>query len=593
MHIWSSQGRGHWHPLTSTIRFARPAEEGGPQIPAMPGLFGDNYRDEESGRSIRSTMLHELAHKDAARGTRFGMLLGAAAGRALTAWRAGQQIVLPSWLDRVCGAMLPFLEGTAMYAQLDLDVESSEPILPNAITIRVQEFALADRGGSWVKLLQHYRLEESYEVTGLGVEKRDGKLAHGVLRALFIESSDPTKGHYLTGYLWLKAAAATLVRVCPEIARPALLYPILTKLIFDHPMFIEIAASKDAPDVETIVSKIKETFQSPNLARLKALISLAERGSEPPFDYVDAHHLLRDGDVVVKGDEEEDQIRRTLTETEAEHTHQMRAAAQCHIEPYVKGVVVRYGWARDEDKAEDEDEEQESGLPIEIEAEDGVRTTHLIPDPSKAIYLFNKGLAPSRRIPDADMAENAGGLEHIMLAILNTSLEKKVPIEVGAYVRLDISGDFGFAFWLAKPVVQLPGVPIPWTPGGLTKATLAWTLPALTLSPSQAIEFEDAIPITSELKNSSDRSTNILIQALIADKELQMTFRQRRLQPLVSDQGLDQLNEWAAVPLFLRGTHRLGDFALDDLHAVFDMPGFAPGTVDIRNMIPVIRSNTP
>jgi hypothetical protein len=274
MHIWSAQARGHWHPLTSAIRFARPIHTDSPSLPLIPGILDGGWTDEGSKRWIRSTMLHELAHKDAARSTRFGMLLSIAAGRLMLAWRSGRLIVLPEWLDRVCGAMATFLEGTALYAQLDFDINEDEPILPNTITPRLQEYELVDRGAGWQQLLDLYRLEETCELDLPGMSQTaagEAKHSPGLLRALFLNTTNPGTVYYLAGYLWLKAAAATLSRACPEISRPGLLFPIILKLIFDHPMFIEIAVNGKVPSVDTIVANASDVFSLPTLHRLKAL----------------------------------------------------------------------------------------------------------------------------------------------------------------------------------------------------------------------------------------------------------------------------------------------------------------------------------
>ncbi len=101
MRIWSSGGAGFWHPLSSAIRFARPAMAADMAVPLIPGLFEEGWDDPDTGRLIRSTQLHELAHKDAARATRFGFILAAAAGTAAVAWEAGAPIVsCPTWLDQ-------------------------------------------------------------------------------------------------------------------------------------------------------------------------------------------------------------------------------------------------------------------------------------------------------------------------------------------------------------------------------------------------------------------------------------------------------------------------------------------------------------
>src|SRR6185503_15578803 len=92
----------------------------------------------------------------------------------------------------------------------------------------------------------------------------------GLLRALFLAGNSPEAAHYFVGYLWIKAAASTLARQCPKLARPALLYPLLTKLIFDSEAILECFYDGPASafKVDDLVMRLTSVFKNGGLARL-------------------------------------------------------------------------------------------------------------------------------------------------------------------------------------------------------------------------------------------------------------------------------------------------------------------------------------
>jgi hypothetical protein len=283
MDLRSAAGGAGWHPLTSLITFESAANER--ELWLVP-LWDPPLRD-------YSTALHEAAHMWSCKNTRLGWVSGITASQSYASWLADRSasLVLPRRFTRLLGAMMPLLEGVALYSQFDYETLRDGDPLPSPLAIEIRLFEVALKTNHQLDKL--FRLMREFELfaapDAIVEEEREGWPALLTLpELLFLETSDDSTLHYFHGYLYVKAIAAWIGRRSALARDPAWFLPLAIKLLFDHPIieraFVEDLSPREI--LEAIHASITEITPK-QWTNLDALLS--DPGNRALFDHWDPY----------------------------------------------------------------------------------------------------------------------------------------------------------------------------------------------------------------------------------------------------------------------------------------------------------------
>ncbi|HEX8136384.1 MAG TPA: hypothetical protein VF544_02225 [Pyrinomonadaceae bacterium] len=223
MELWASNQPASFNPLTALISF-----EPGREEPIMVPIV--DYPLHEY-----STIFHELTHLWCTRSSRLGWFLTGAAAEAVLEWRRGgcARATLPENVWTLLWAYTPILEGLAVYAQLDYQVETNDDSLPSPMLLFTD--------------LTHHRLEYNMPLHRLleiireeAIHQREGQ-GRGLLELLFLGTERPDLIFYFPGYLYVKALQRHLARRWDAFSRPSIFLPFIIKLICNHPLIVMCA----------------------------------------------------------------------------------------------------------------------------------------------------------------------------------------------------------------------------------------------------------------------------------------------------------------------------------------------------------------
>ena len=201
---------------------------------------------EEPQMARYSVLFHEVTHLWQMRMTSLGVLLSIAAARAWNQWsaRPEQPVEIAERTLFLLGTWLPILEGLATYAELDFSGDEDRDPIHSPVLKVVHYTGPAINGVDSEQEFLHTRLSRIVE--------------HRLLAQLLVDVPVQTDEHaYFSGYLYVKALAARLGALCPALARPARMLPLLIRLLCDHP---SIARSQTAGSgTDDILSAVHQT----------------------------------------------------------------------------------------------------------------------------------------------------------------------------------------------------------------------------------------------------------------------------------------------------------------------------------------------
>jgi hypothetical protein len=145
---------------------------------------------------------------------------------------------VPLPVETLLGAMTPFLEGLALYAELDYEFEGQPehwPPFPLAVRAAMTHMRAP------MPPLKTFRAARELAIAFNGTHETPGHL-----ELLFAPGRNGIlpPPYYLIGYLYTKAAVALLARRCPPVALPAIALPLLNRLWTDHPAIDELLAGR-------------------------------------------------------------------------------------------------------------------------------------------------------------------------------------------------------------------------------------------------------------------------------------------------------------------------------------------------------------
>lgn len=254
-------------------------------------VYGLPYVEDEPEQpghrgGILSVILHELTHLASFHTTRLGWITHESAARLLKQWLHSESPVFSGTTAQIVGTMTPVLEGLATYAQLDLDADDSPLTLYSAPTF----YARAAASGSAVPTSATLRDARLSQVESL---ENDGE---GLLHLLYqdSESSVAEQNLYLVGYLWVKAAAASLARRCPPLAPADVMLPLLIRILCDHPALLQ--AHRGEIGVDKLLPTIHRSIVQWSAASLDQLAALLrDEAKRDRFDHLHVADFLDSG----------------------------------------------------------------------------------------------------------------------------------------------------------------------------------------------------------------------------------------------------------------------------------------------------------
>jgi hypothetical protein len=239
-------------------------------------------------RWATSTIHHELTHLASIRVTHLGWVLGVEAARLLREFRGRSDpssnfnLHLSDAAACLLGIYLPLLEGLALYAELHFDERAGERILSNPVPLHAQ-MAAAARMTNEAAIYRVARDEACFELH---------KNSVGLLRLLFCDTGHPEHSYYLVGYLWIRAAAELIARHCARLGRPAIMLPLLIKLLCDHPIIEDASLGKVS--ASEIIAAIRDSIFSLTSQSLERVdVALDDEALAKLFEHWKLHGFLR------------------------------------------------------------------------------------------------------------------------------------------------------------------------------------------------------------------------------------------------------------------------------------------------------------
>jgi hypothetical protein len=156
---------------------------------------------------------------------------------------------------------------------------------------------------------------------------------HRLLAQLLLDVPVQTDEHaYFSGYLYIKALAARLGALCPALARPARMLPLLIRLLCDHP---SIARSQTAGSgTDGILSAVHQTAVSLDHSVLNKIANWVERGDPREvgrrFDFLDIEGSRSSTNLVFYEDDRRD-LRELVSDDLVSSMNLFRAAGSFYL----------------------------------------------------------------------------------------------------------------------------------------------------------------------------------------------------------------------------------------------------------------------
>ena len=558
MDLRSTQKQASWHPFTGLIEY-----EGAWAERAFYGIPFVSDPPMVDGRSVVTTIHHELTHHACARTTRLGFAFSAEAARLLRLFRQGGDLTLTTAAIMLLGVYLPILEGLALYAELDADEQPGDIIIPNPVPLHAQMMEL-----TWHRkagdVLRIARDEQIYETP----EQKDG-----LLRLVFADIDAPETSYYLVGYLWVKAAVALIARINPRLGRPTVVLPLLIKLLCDHPLITEIWQG-NAGEQEIAAGLLESilSLDQPALARVED--ALTDQESLSLFELWDLHGFLEDRNIK-KPLMDEESIIPFLGDEADELEMQARCAASIHFPSRTTGILVGL-------------QANENDLLLEMETDSGEQVQASLPSVASVWFLF--GQLPHYRPLIEKHGHVAAHLEASIRALMAEWRGQRITI--ASYWALSQPPLPGIAIWHEDGrMVELPYEPH-WFE---FKHHIQLTQNGLHISIDEKLRFAKSLRSASSITSIGRRSTETLLSHLVSNDRARMQIVQKRLVDILGPTGREALETWVAVPLFRPALWQLGEAATAELNKIFDMPAFPPlqPDFDFKALLPVLEQPEP
>jgi hypothetical protein len=362
---------------------------------------------EEPQMARYSVLFHEVTHLWEMRMSSLGSLLSIAAARAWKQWKTApeQSVELAERTSHLIGTWLPILEGLALYAELDFSGDEDRDPIHSPVLKVVHFTAPSMRGVADGQVFLHSRLSRIVE--------------HRLLAQLLLEPSvRPEERAYFTGYLYVKALAAQLGALCPALAAPARMLPLLIRILCDHPV---IARSQRAEcSTEELLGAVHDTAVSLDSSLLHEIAKWVEQGDPQEvvwrFDYLDIARSRSAGNLVFHEDDRPE-LHEFVSDDIIPSLNLLKSAGSFYLPVWKSGVLQSI---------------DEGSLTLRQDSED-VKYVLLSAVDFERMNRGGSGIELARRVREA------------MLDTLRKAIGRQVTVAL--YIDM-ASGDPGMVFWV-------------------------------------------------------------------------------------------------------------------------------------------------
>jgi hypothetical protein len=548
MDLLSLDGGERYHTVAALVDIGRDKQ---PQF-LLSGIFPDDRRERIS------RIMHEITHVGSIRTTRLGFWLA----RIATQLLGGNKLIpkgsinVAPVVEQVLGSLAPLLEGLALYGQLDYDTDNTDDILPFPLNkIAANNSGDSFVGGGVLHALRLARITTIWE---------------GTLAALLLDDSPHTE-HYFAGYMYIKALAAKLAGIAPELKQPATMLPLLVRLICDHPVIEQLATESilTPPNILDPILRFLHDLSEDSINRIARM--LRHKEFRMAFDNWDIHAQLReadDGRVIKHAN------KNPLFEGMLENSlfAEFRGATSVHLTSWT------------------------SGIPVDLKFVDGYMSVQLI-DGEQEIsthILYYSCLNAVLKKLDNRSTEALQKFEAYFHSRLAAACQSKVPIALGSYVTLT-RGGAGMVLWVGDELAGV--VPLSVLDNRLDPTEVNIAMDGLKLSPVFRQRFAHALSSSDSQASARAEADDAIMAAIISDRSWRtITLRGRLVAPLpLRLRG--SLREWCGRALHPGAECHLDADADAALSSILDRPSLGGGPFsdllpDLTPLDRFIRSRT-
>jgi len=504
---------------------------------------------EEPQMARYSVLFHEVTHLWEMRMSLLGSLMSIAAARALQQWKSqpGQPVELGERTSHLIGTWLPILEGLALYAELDFSGDEDRDHIHSPV-LKVVHFTghAMVRGVADEQVFLYSRLSRIVE--------------HRLLAQLLLEPSvRPEENAYFTGYLYVKALAAQLGALCPALAPPARMLPLLIRILCDHPAIVQ--SQRADCSTEELLGAVHDTAVSLDSSVLRKIATWVEQGDPQEvvwrFDYLDIAKTRNAGDLVFREDNRPE-LHEFISDDIIPSLNFLKSAGSFYLPVWKSGVLQSI---------------DESSLTLRQDSED-VRYVLLSAVDFERMKQGGPGVELARRMREA------------MLDVLR----KAIGAQVTVALYIDIaSGDPGMVFWVEDEFAFAS----PYSLSQLGRGADAVKRfsenlgRGLSLSPGLRSRFGTAVRSSAVLQRAAVDASRWHLAKLISSPGECDRVLQHKLAAIGNGRFSSELYDWCVPPVPLQ-IERMPEPIASAADRIFDFPGFTgtPARLRLADLIP-------
>ena len=496
-----------------------------------------------------SVLFHEVTHLWEMRMTLLGSLMSIAAARAWKQWKTEPQqpVELGERTSILLGSWLPILEGLALYAELDFSGDEDRDPIHSPVLKVVHFTAPAMRGVTDEQVFLHSRLSRIIE--------------HRLLAQLLLEpSARPEEQAYFAGYLYVKALASRLGALCPALAPPARMLPLLIRILCDH---LVMARSQRAEcRTEDLLGAVHETAVSLDGSLLHKIANWVEHGDPREvvwrFDYLDIASTRRAGDLVFYEDDRPE-LHEFVSDDMVPSLNLLKKAGSFYLPVWKSGVL----------QSIDED------------------SLTLRQNSAEVKYVLLSAVDFERMNREGAGMGLALRVRETMLGVLRQAVGRDVT--VGLYIDM-ASGDPGMVFWVENEFAFASPYSLrPFGRGADATKEFGENLGrGLSLAPGERSAFGAAIRTSAVFQRAAVDASRWHVASMISSPSARDRILEYKLGAIENGRFSSEMCDWCVPPVPLE-VKRMPEPIAVAADRVFDFPGFI-GTAERPRLADLIPS---
>jgi hypothetical protein len=489
---------------------------------------------EEPQMARYSVLFHEVTHLWEMRMTSLGSLMSIAAARAWKQWKTEPQqaVELGERTSSLIGSWLPILEGLALYAELDFSGDEDRDPIHSPVLKVVHFTAPATRGVADEQIFLYSRLSRIIE--------------HRLLAQLLLEPSvRPLEQAYFAGYLYIKALAWRLGALCPALAPPARMLPLLIRILCDHPVIAR--SQRTECRTEDLLGAVHETALSLDGSLLQKIAKWVEKGDPREvvwrFDYLDIASTRSAGNLVFYEDDRPD-LHEFVSDDIIPSLNLLKAAGSFYLPVWKSGVLQSI---------------DEGSLTL-LQGSEDVKYVLLSAVDFERMKREGHGIGLALR------------LREIMLGVLRQAVGRNVT--VGLYIDM-ASGDPGMVFWVENEFTFASPYSLQQFGRGVdvSKEFSENLGRGLSLAPGVRSEFGAAIRTSAGFQRAAVDASRWHIASMISSPSARDRILEHKLGAIENGRFSSEMYDWCVPPVPLQ-IERMPEPIAIAADRIFDFPGF-------------------